>query len=116
MDTVIKVMILFFLSTMASCKRWDPNLKYAQERSKIEKHTLDQTQFSDYDPLIDLQLNQSLSEVTKLIGKDYRILASLKKNNTSWLKIEVVNERSDTPNGRTELLFKNNLLVKIYNN
>lgn len=115
MQTAIKFMILAYLALSASCNKWDPNLQYSSEISAKKSPAPGKKDISASDRLIHLKLGQSLSEVIKIIGNDYRILAHLKDKETNWLKIEFFNnsDRLVSSAGRTELLFKNNSLIKI---
>lgn len=115
METAIKIMILLHLAITASCTKWDPNLQYSYEMSAKEKLLSKLQQKSTSDRSVHLKLGQSFSEVISIIGNDYRILARLKDKETHWLRIEFLNNsnRLTSSDGRTELLFKNNLLIKI---
>ena len=116
MDKVIKIMMLSYFAMHVSCKRWDPNIQFLNEMSSEQKISSNQKQSSLANNRKDLELGQTLSEVIKIIGNDYRVSGSLKANDSNWLKIEFFDfhEGLISTSERVELLFKNNLLVKIY--
>lgn len=116
MDKITKIMMLSYFVMHISCKRWDPNTQFLNEISLAQNTSSTQTKSSQTYERKDIILGQTLSEIIKIIGNDYRILGSLKTDNTNWLKIEFFNiqKGKTSPSERTELLFKNNFLVKIY--
>lgn len=115
LETAAKIIILNFLILFTSCKHWDPNLQYSSELNAAKRKSLSNKIQDTSLQEIQLKMGQSLSEVIKVMGNDYRILASLRNNKTNWLTIEFLNyqESFDTKNGTITLIFKNNILVKI---
>lgn len=116
MESVTRLMILLSFAFACSCKKWDPNKQYSFEMSAIDRLTSVQNEMPESNPLIHLEVGQSLSEVIKIIGNNYRILASLKNEESNWLRIEFFNHlnASGKYSERTELLFKDNLLLQIH--
>ena len=116
MDAVFKIMILVYLTILVSCRRWDPNTQFLREMSQKQEASSNRQKFPPADVKKDLKLGQSLSEVIKIIGSDYKISGTLNTHDTNWLKIEFSpgQEEEKSSRERTELVFKNNLLIKIY--
>jgi hypothetical protein len=109
---MIMVACLIFHS---SCKKWDPNLQCSTDilsQKKSHSKNFDNLALENREVL---KIGQSWSEVSRIIGNDYRILATLQKEGSNWLKIEIPEENNITNNSvsRTELLFKNSILLKI---
>ncbi len=116
METVIKTITFLILTLPVSCRKWDPDYQFSKEISEAKKVNVKQKSFVDEVHIIDLKVGQSLSEVLNIIGNNYKILANARANGTSWLKIEYQDFATDNAlkSSRTELLFKNNQLIKIY--
>ena len=117
MEMNFKIMFLFPLTLMISCKRWDPNQQFSEEIFQKQRVKIaEQVNFQSRN-LEEAQLGQSLSDVIMMYGIDYKILASLTNNDSNWLRIEYVNNNglSSLPM-RIELLFKNNRLIEIHKN
>ena len=107
----VRIIILILPALFSSCKRWDPNKQYTSEVSSM---TINQENFVNTREVLnfnDIKLGDSLSRIISVIGNEYKISASLIKNNVSWLKIEIRNEITEH---NMELLFKNNKLVNIH--
>jgi len=117
MEMNFKIMFLFPLTLMISCKRWDPNRQFSEEIFQKQRVKIaEQVNFQSRN-LEEAQLGQSLSDVIMMYGIDYKILASLTNDDSNWLRIEYVNNNglSSLPM-RIELLFKNNRLIEIHKN
>ena len=108
-----RVLTCFIFSS--SCKKWDPNLQYYSQISSQENLYSEKNDRFQSNGLEELKLGQSLAEVIKIIGNEYRILASLKNKGNNWVKIEILemSKSSGGLPGKSELLFKNNTLIKI---
>jgi hypothetical protein len=115
MEIIFKIMFLFPLTLIISCKRWDPNQQFFEETLQKQRFKLaEQVNFQSRN-FEDAKLGQSLSDIIMIYGIDYKILASLTNDDSNWLRIEYVNYRglSSLPM-RIELLFKNNRLIEIH--
>jgi hypothetical protein len=107
----VRIIIIIIPTLLCCCKKWDPNEQYSSEISssnKIQGNFVNSIEVFDFN---DIKLGDSLSRVISIIGKEYKISASLIKNNVNWLKIEIRNEVNAY---NMELLFKNSELVKIH--
>ena len=115
MEIHIKLMFLFPLTFITSCKRWDPNQQFSEEilqNQRVKKMEEVNFQSNKFD---EAKLGQSLADVIMIYGIEYKILASLSSADSNWLRIEYVNKmnHSSLPI-RVELLFKNNRLIEIH--
>ena len=109
-------MTLFYLVIQPSCTRWDPNIQYSEEVSHTKSLVKQLGSPETIDPQVEMRIGQSLSEILDIIGSNYEILATIKTEDSKWLKIEYFEENKTGLKkiNRKELLFKNGQLVRIY--
>jgi hypothetical protein len=107
----VRIIIIIIPTLLSCCKKWDPNKQYSSEISSIKNIQGNFVNSSEVFDFNDIKLGDSLSRVISIIGNEYKISASLIKNNVNWLKIEI---RHKVGAYSMELLFKNTELVKIH--
>jgi hypothetical protein len=115
MEMHFKLMFLFPLTFITSCKRWDPNQQFSEEILQNKRDEQEEEINFQSHKFDEAKLGQSLADVIMIYGIDYKILASLASADSNWLRIEYANNRnhSSLPT-RVELLFKNNQLIEIH--
>jgi len=100
--------IFFKILILTSCKSWDPNTQFANEMAINQSFDFSSKNMNSKQDLYTLEIGQSLAEITKNLGYDYKILAKLNTNNANWVMIEYRYDHQ-----RVELKLKNNKLIDI---